>query len=83
MKYVQGWKIFESFRRHCRVPSGGYSSLRDVLVTDNERNWSDHMESFFLGETLKYFYLLFSDDDVLPLDKWVFNTEAHPFPINP
>ncbi|SPQ98628.1 unnamed protein product (mitochondrion) [Plasmodiophora brassicae] len=78
-----GWKIFESFRRHCRVPSGGYSSLRDVLVTDNERNWSDHMESFFLGETLKYFYLLFSDDDVLPLDKWVFNTEAHPFPINP
>ena len=28
------------------------------------------MESFFLGETLKYFYLLFEDDDnVLPLDK--------------
>lgn len=32
------------------------------------------------AETLKYFYLLFGPDDVLPLDKVVFNTEAHPFP---
>lgn len=30
---------------------------------------------------LKYLYLLFIDDDVVPLDKWVFNTEAHPFPV--
>jgi Glycosyl hydrolase family 47 len=39
------------------------------------------METFFLGETLKYFYLLFGENDVLPLDKYVFNTEAHPLPI--
>lgn len=39
------------------------------------------MESFFIAETLKYLFLLFSDDDVLPLDEIVFNTEAHPFPI--
>lgn len=32
------------------------------------------------AETLKYFYLLFSPNDVLPLDKVVINTEAHPFP---
>lgn len=37
--------------------------------------------SYFLAETLKYLYLLFLDDDILPLDKWVFNTEAHPFPV--
>ena len=30
---------------------------------------------------LKYLYLLFIDDDMVPLDKWVFNTEAHPLPI--
>ncbi|KAH8397844.1 hypothetical protein KR222_003586 [Zaprionus bogoriensis] len=30
---------------------------------------------------LQYLYLLFSDDSVLPLDEWVFNTEAHPLPI--
>ena len=33
------------------------------------------------GETLKYLYLLFADDDFLPLKDWVFNTEAHPFPV--
>lgn len=39
------------------------------------------METFFLGETLKYFYLLFSEDSLIPLDSFVFNTEAHPLPI--
>ena len=29
---------------------------------------------------MKYFYLLFSPNDLLPLDKIVLNTEAHPFP---
>ena len=38
-------------------------------------------QSFFLAETLKYLYLLFSDDSVIPLDQWVFNTEAHPLPV--
>jgi hypothetical protein len=32
------------------------------------------------AETLKYFYLLFGPNDVLPLDKIVINTEAHAFP---
>ena len=32
------------------------------------------------AETLKYFYLLFSPDNILPLTDVVFNTEAHPFP---
>lgn len=32
------------------------------------------------AETLKYFYLLFGPNDILPLDQIVFNTEAHPFP---
>lgn len=29
----------------------------------------------------RYLYLLFSDDDILPFEHWVFNTEAHPLPI--
>lgn len=40
---------------------------------------ADSMESFWMAETLKYFYLIFSEPDVLSLDQWVFNTEAHPF----
>lgn len=39
------------------------------------------MQSFFLAETLKYLYLLFSPSSVISLDEWVFNTEAHPLRI--
>lgn len=41
----------------------------------------DMMQSFFLAETLKYLYLLFAPTSVIPLDEWVFNTEAHPLKI--
>jgi len=37
--------------------------------------------SFFLAETLKYSYLLCLDRDPVPLDRFVFNTEAHPLPM--
>lgn len=32
------------------------------------------------AETLKYFYLLFGPNDILPLQDVIFNTEAHPMP---
>lgn len=37
------------------------------------------MQSFWLSETLKYFYLIFSPPDLIHLDEFVLNTEAHPF----
>ncbi|CCF37480.1 glycosyl hydrolase family 47 [Colletotrichum higginsianum] len=74
-----GWKIFQSFQAHTLVPGReGYTSLNDVrTVLPTTR---DNMESFWLAETLKYFYLLFSPTDYMPLTEIVFNTEAHPFP---
>lgn len=39
------------------------------------------MESFFLAETAKYLYLLFSPDHDISLDRYVFNTEAHPLTV--
>jgi mannosyl-oligosaccharide alpha-1,2-mannosidase len=36
-------------------------------------------QSFWLAETLKYFYLIFSPSDLINLDHFVLNTEAHPF----
>lgn len=30
---------------------------------------------------LKYLYLTFVDHDPIDLEKWVFNTEAHPLPV--
>lgn len=72
--------MFRAFEVYCKLPGGGYATLEDVdRVPPRLR---DKMESFWLAETLKYFFLLFSDDpDLVPLDEFVFNTEAHPFPI--
>lgn len=71
-----GWNIFQAFEKNSRVESG-YVGLKDVNsgVKDNM------MQSFFLAETLKYLYLLFSPTSVISLDEWVFNTEAHPLKI--
>ncbi|XP_061655045.1 endoplasmic reticulum mannosyl-oligosaccharide 1,2-alpha-mannosidase isoform X2 [Phyllopteryx taeniolatus] len=78
-----GWEILQSFNKYTRVSDGGYTSINNVRDPENPEP-RDKMESFFLGETLKYFYLLFSDDmELLSLDKYVFNTEAHPLPIWP
>lgn len=59
-----------------RQVKAGYAGLRDVTNMPPEHD--DTMQSFFLAETLKYLFLLFSDDEVLPLELWVLNTEAHP-----
>lgn len=56
----------------------GFTSLSNVNIIPATQR--DNMESFWLAETLKYFYLLFSDRDFIPLEETVFNTEAHPLP---
>ncbi|XP_072993669.1 mannosyl-oligosaccharide 1,2-alpha-mannosidase MNS1-like [Typha latifolia] len=73
-----GWNIFQAFEKNSRIESG-YVGLKDVNtgVKDNM------MQSFFLAETLKYLYLLFSPPSVISFDEWVFNTEAHPLRIVP
>ncbi|KAI7583981.1 seven-hairpin glycosidase [Hortaea werneckii] len=47
-------------------------------VTDTSAPKMDEMESFWLAETLKYFYLIFSESDLISLDEYVLNTETHP-----
>jgi endoplasmic reticulum Man9GlcNAc2 1,2-alpha-mannosidase len=80
-----GWEIFEAFEKHTKIPSGGYSNIANVFEIPVKHR--DKMETFFLGETLKYAYLLMADEpgdasrSVIDLKKVVFNTEAHPFPI--
>ncbi|KAM5163413.1 mannosyl-oligosaccharide 1,2-alpha-mannosidase IA [Mantella aurantiaca] len=78
-KYRQwGWEAVEALEKFCRV-EGGYSGVRDVYATHPSHD--DVQQSFYLAETLKYLYLLFSDDEFLPLEHWIFNTEAHPLPV--
>lgn len=56
----------------------GFTSLSNCNIDPAPKR--DNMESFWMAETLKYFYLLFSDPDFIPLEDVVFNTEAHVFP---
>lgn len=73
-----GWEAVQALEKHCRV-EGGYTGLTNVYHQNPQGD--DVQQSYFLAETLKYLYLLFSDDSLLSLDEWVFNTEAHPLPI--
>lgn len=68
--------MFEAVNRATTAEFGN-SAIDDVTKQVPELN--DSMESFWLAETLKYFYLLFAEEDVVSLDEWVLNTEAHPF----
>ena len=68
-----GKVFFDSLVKYCRTDVG-YAALSDVA----KKTKKDEMESFFLAETLKYLYLLFSPPATLDLSNHVFNTEAHP-----
>ncbi|KUJ24161.1 putative mannosyl-oligosaccharide alpha-1,2-mannosidase [Mollisia scopiformis] len=72
----RGWKMFKVIVKHTRTAIAN-SRLQDV--TNPVPPQEDSMESFWLAETLKYFFLLFSEPDVISLDDFVLNTEAHPF----
>ena len=71
------WEAFLALNTSCRGEFGFYG-LNDV---NNPSNPRDPQESFFMSETLKYLYLSFTSDDVISLDEWVFNTEAHPIHV--
>lgn len=73
------WDAAQSIEKYCKTDSG-YSGIRNVYDSDPSKD--DVQQSFYFAETLKYLYLIFSDDDVLSFDKYVMNTEAHPFLIN-
>jgi len=75
---ARGWEIFKAIRRETKT-SSGFANLRTVERSPAPKE--DSMPSYFLAETLKYLYLMFKEEDLVPLDKYVFNTEAHPLPI--
>lgn len=72
------WEAVLAIEKYCRTENG-YSGINNVNIANPQ--FDDVQQSFFFAETLKYLYLIFADTDLLPLDKYVFNTEAHPFRI--
>lgn len=73
----EAWAMFEAVDGITSTTLAS-SAVHDVM-TQGRPEASDSMESFWMGETLKYFYLIFSEESLVSLDEWVFNTEAHPF----
>ena len=73
----RGWEMFERIVKVTRTGLA-HTAVGDVTRVEDPGGM-DRMESYWLAETLKYFFLLFSEPETLSLDEWVFNTEAHPF----
>jgi len=76
--FYVGEMVLRDIKRRCWTRCG-WASIQNVLTGE----LSDKMESFFLGETAKYLFLLF--DPAHPLnhldESFVFTTEGHPLLI--
>jgi mannosyl-oligosaccharide alpha-1,2-mannosidase len=70
------WDMFQAIENNTRTEFAN-AALHDVTRPNPAKD--DSMESFWMAETLKYFYLIFSKPDLISLDDFIFNTEAHPF----
>ncbi|KAM4055246.1 glycosyl hydrolase family 47 protein [Hirsutella rhossiliensis] len=70
------WDMFQGIMKSTETKLAN-SAIADVTVT-GQTTKTDSMESFWMAETLKYFYLIFSPPDLISLDEYVLNTEAHP-----
>jgi mannosyl-oligosaccharide alpha-1,2-mannosidase len=64
----QGWKMFTAIQSYTLTALAN-SAITDV--TSAVPVWADTMESFWLAETLKYFYLLYSDPSLISLDEYI------------
>lgn len=71
----KAWRMFQAIESHAKT-NIAYAVVKDVREKQSEL--TDTMESFWTGETLKYFFLIFSEPDLVNLDEFVLNTEAHP-----
>ena len=73
-----GEMALRDIKRRCWAKCG-WAGLQDVRTGEK----MDRMESFFLGETAKYLFLLFDEDHPLNhLDESVvFTTEGHPLKV--
>ncbi|KFH40464.1 mannosyl-oligosaccharide alpha-1,2-mannosidase 1B-like protein [Hapsidospora chrysogenum ATCC 11550] len=75
------WEGFQTMSELCRAGSG-FSGLRNVRDSRGGGH-DDFQQSFWLAETLKYLYLIFSEDSPVQVqadkpNEFVYNTEAHP-----
>ena len=73
------WQMFEAVANATETRYAN-AAIMDVTVVGSQQE--NYMESFWMAETLKYFYLCFADTGLISLDDFVLNTEAHPFRLS-
>ena len=79
---IWAWDLFHAIVKNCYVRQGNsFATLHDVDDTSAQPQHEDRMETFWLAETLKYLYLIFSEDNVLNLGMYVLTTEGHPLRV--
>ncbi|KAH8724351.1 glycoside hydrolase [Phaeosphaeriaceae sp. PMI808] len=65
------WRMFEAINK-ATLAEYAYSAIADVTVQEGkETEKLDQCESFWMAETLKYFYLIFSEPGLVSLDDYV------------
>lgn len=69
------WQMFQSIDNATKTKIGN-SAIDDV--TKHPITLANEMESFWLAETLKYFYLMFSEPDLISLDDYVLYATSLP-----
>jgi mannosyl-oligosaccharide alpha-1,2-mannosidase len=62
--------MFQAIRNATVTPIA-HSAIADVTCLPEFVLQLDSCESFWMAETLKYFYLVFSEPGVVSLDEWV------------
>jgi hypothetical protein len=67
-------KYYEDMKKYCKTEVA-YCHIENVIT----KKQKDEMETYFIAETLKYFYLTFTKETPVNIDDYVFSTEAHPF----
>jgi hypothetical protein len=67
-------QYFRDIMAYCKTDVA-FTNIKDVRTKERK----DHMETFFLAETMKYLYLTFANPEGINPDACVFSTEAHPF----
>lgn len=67
-------QYFHDLMEYCRTDVA-FTCIKDVRTKEKK----DHMETFFLAETMKYLYLTFAMPADIHPGISVFSTEAHPF----
>lgn len=62
------WRMFQNIEKMTHT-NFGHSAVKDVRDLATKK--ADKMESYWLAETLKYLYLIFSEPDLISLDEYV------------